>query len=161
TAAYDRAISAYFAGRSGAEGLPDRFELSLEKKAALRYGENPHQKAAFYVEPAPPPASVASAAVLHGQGLAFNNYLDRHSALGLVREQGEPAVAVIKHNNPCGCAIGATLEEAFRKAYEGDPLSAYGGVVGLNRVVDKATAMQLTEPGRFLECVIAPGFTPE
>ncbi len=161
TASYDRAISAYFAGREGAESLPARLELGFERRALLRYGENPHQVGAFYVEPAPPPGSVASAAVLHGKELSYNNLLDLDSALNLVREFGEPAAVVIKHNNPCGCALGATLEAAFRKAYEGDPLSAYGGVLGFNRLVDEATAMQITEPNRFVECIVAPDYSPE
>ena len=99
------------------------------------------------------------AEVLHGKELSFNNLLDLDSALNLVREFAEPAAVVIKHNNPCGAAVGATLEEAFRKAYEGDPLSAYGGVLGFNREVDEATALQITEPNRFIECIIAPGFS--
>src|SRR5262249_7111942 len=130
-------------------------------RSILRYGENPHQVGAFYVEPAPPPGCLADAAVLHGKELSFNNLLDLDSALGLVREFTEAAAVVIKHNNPCGCAVGATLEQAFRKAYEGDPLSAYGGVLGFNRVVDEATAVQITEPNRFVECIIAPDYAPE
>ena len=125
----------------------------------LRYGENPHQHAAFYVEPAAPPACVASAEVLHGKELSYNNLLDLDSALNLVREFAEPAAVVIKHNNPCGAAVAATLVEAFRKAYEGDPLSAFGGILGFNREVDEATALQITEPNRFIECIIAPGFS--
>src|SRR5204863_1644774 len=117
-----------------------------------------HQQAAFYVEPGSSSASVSTAETLHGKELSFNNILDLDSALKLVREFTEPAAVVIKHNNPCGAAVGATLEEAFRKAYEGDPLSAYGGVLAFNREVDEATAMQITEPKRFIECIIAPGF---
>src|SRR5262249_53349766 len=119
----------------------------------------PHQPAAFYVEPGVAHACVATAEPLHGKELSFNNILDLDSAFNLVREFAEPAAVVIKHNNPCGAAVGATLEEAFRKAYEGDPLSAYGGVLAFNREVDEATAMQVTEPKRFIECVIAPGFS--
>jgi phosphoribosylaminoimidazolecarboxamide formyltransferase/IMP cyclohydrolase len=159
TAAYDRAISAYFAGRAGAEELPPVLDLRFEKRLALRYGENPHQRAAFYAEPGVRHACLATAEALHGKELSYNNLLDLDSALNLVREFGEPAAVVIKHNNPCGTAVGATLEEAFRKAYEGDPLSAYGGVLGFNREVDEATATQVTEPNRFVECVIAPGFS--
>jgi phosphoribosylaminoimidazolecarboxamide formyltransferase/IMP cyclohydrolase len=160
TAAYDRAISAYFAGREKPEELPALFDLHAEKRLALRYGENPHQKAAFYVEPGLRHACVASAESLHGKELSFNNLLDLDSAFNLVREFTEPAAVVIKHNNPCGAAVGATLELAFRKAYEGDPLSAYGGVLGFNQPVDEATAMQVTEPKRFIECIIAPDFSP-
>src|SRR5262245_26007817 len=149
TASYDRAVSAYFAKQVGGERFPARLDLTFEKRSALRYGENPHQQAAFYVESPTPAGCVAGATVLHGKELSYNNLLDLDSALNLVREFATPAAAVIKHNNPCGCAIGATLVEAFRHAYEGDPLSAYGGVISFNRPVDEATAMQLTEPGRF------------
>jgi phosphoribosylaminoimidazolecarboxamide formyltransferase / IMP cyclohydrolase len=160
TAAYDGAIAAYFAGRAGAEELPAALDLRFRRKQALRYGENPHQKAAFYVEPAVPPGTVAGAEVLHGKELSFNNLLDLDSALNLVREFGQPAAVVIKHNNPCGAAVAATLDEAFRKAFEGDSLSAYGGVLGFNRVVDEATATQVSEPNRFVECIVAPDFSP-
>ncbi len=164
TAAYDAAVSAYFGSRlARAEGatedpFPDLLDLRFKKRSALRYGENPHQKAAFYVEPACRHASVATAETLHGKELSYNNLLDLDSALNLVREFADPAAAVIKHNNPCGAAAAASLEEAFSKAYEGDPLSAYGGVLGFNRVVDEATARQITEPNRFIECVIAPDY---
>jgi phosphoribosylaminoimidazolecarboxamide formyltransferase/IMP cyclohydrolase len=163
TAAYDRAISAYFAARAAGEGepLPATLDLRLERRQPLRYGENPHQPAAFYVESPVPPACVASAEVLHGKELSFNNLLDLDSALNLVREFAEPAAVVIKHNNPCGAAVASSLVEAFRKAYEGDPLSAYGGVLGFNETVDEATAVQVSEPGRFVECVIAPGYTED
>jgi phosphoribosylaminoimidazolecarboxamide formyltransferase / IMP cyclohydrolase len=164
TAVYDEAVGAYFASRIGrtaetiADPFPDVLHLNFEKRLALRYGENPHQQAAFYVEPACRHASVATAQALHGKELSYNNLLDLDSALNLVREFAGPAAAVIKHNNPCGAATAASLEEAFRKAYEGDPLSAYGGVLGFNRVVDEATARQITEPNRFIECVIAPDY---
>jgi phosphoribosylaminoimidazolecarboxamide formyltransferase/IMP cyclohydrolase len=159
TAAYDRAISAYFIGRQAPEELPLGLDLFFRRKQSLRYGENPHQKAAFYVELAAPPASVATAEVLHGKELSHNNLLDLDSALNLVREFAQPAAVVVKHNNPCGAAVGDALEEAFRKAYEGDPLSAFGGILGFNRDVDEATALQITEPNRFVECVIAPGYS--
>ena len=158
TAAYDRAISAYFAHATKEYATPP-LDLRFEHHAELRYGENPHQRAAFYAEPGARHACVAAARVLHGKELSYNNILDLDSALNLVREFAEPAAAVIKHNNPCGAAVGATLEEAFRKAYEGDPLSAYGGVLAFNRPVDEATATRVTEPKRFIECVIAPDFT--
>jgi phosphoribosylaminoimidazolecarboxamide formyltransferase/IMP cyclohydrolase len=159
TAAYDRAISDYFASRHATSGLPEAFRLDYPHRRPLRYGENPHQKAAFYTEATPPASSIAGAEVLHGKELSFNNLLDLESALSLVREFAEPAAVVIKHNNPCGAGVGTSLEEAFRRAYEGDPLSAYGGVLGFNREVDEATAMQVTEPNRFVECVIAPGYS--
>lgn len=159
TAAYDQAIAEYFAQRLGGEQWPTRFGLALQRKQTLRYGENPHQSAAFYTEPNLNHACVASAEVLHGKELSYNNILDLDSALNLVREFTAPAVVVIKHNNPCGAATAATLVEAFTHAYEGDPLSAFGGILGFNREVDEATAMQITEPNRFIECVIAPSYT--
>ncbi|GIW79558.1 MAG: bifunctional purine biosynthesis protein PurH [Gemmatales bacterium] len=159
TAAYDGAIARYFAGLESSDTFPETLHLGFHRRQALRYGENPHQRAAFYVEPAPPAASIATAEVLHGKELSYNNILDLDSALNLVREFTEPAAVVIKHNNPCGAAIGSTLEEAFQKAYEGDPLSAFGGILGFNRELDEATARQITEPNRFVECIIAPGYS--
>jgi len=159
TAAYDQAVSSYFARPQSTERWPAVLDLRYERRSALRYGENPHQEAAFYVEPGLRHACVASAETLHGKELSFNNLLDLDSALNLAREFAAPAAVVIKHNNPCGAAVGATLAEAFQKAYEGDPLSAYGGVLAFNRELDEATATQVTEPGRFIECVIAPGYS--
>jgi phosphoribosylaminoimidazolecarboxamide formyltransferase/IMP cyclohydrolase len=134
-------------------------DLRFQRRAGLRYGENPHQKAAFYVEPGVAHACVAAAEVLHGKELSYNNILDLDSALNLVREFAGPAAVVIKHNNPCGAAVGVTLAEAFARAHDGDPLSAFGGVLGFNREVDEPTATQITEPNRFVECVIAPGYS--
>ena len=161
TAAYDGAISAYFQSRAGGEALPFFLDLHFQRRLPLRYGENPHQQAAFYVEPDCRHACIATARSLHGKELSFNNILDLDSALNLVREFAAPAAVVIKHNNPCGAAVAGGLEEAFRKAYEGDPLSAYGGVLGFNRPLDEATARQVTEPNRFVECIIAPAFSPQ
>jgi phosphoribosylaminoimidazolecarboxamide formyltransferase/IMP cyclohydrolase len=160
TAAYDGAIADYFAYGSKDYATPP-LNLRFEHRSELRYGENPHQAAAFYVEPGITHPCVATAELLHGKELSYNNILDLDSAFNLVREFTEPAAVVIKHNNPCGAAVGATLEEAFRKAYEGDPLSAYGGVLAFNREVDEATATQITEPKRFIECIIAPGFSDD
>jgi phosphoribosylaminoimidazolecarboxamide formyltransferase/IMP cyclohydrolase len=159
TAAYDLAISAYFARRAGSEEWPELLDLRFERKLSLRYGENPHQKAAFYVELGVRHACVGSAEQLHGKELSYNNLLDLDSAFNLVREFDTPAAVVIKHNNPCGAATSDSLVEAFQKAYEGDPLSAYGGVLGFNRELDEATAQQITEPNRFIECVIAPSYS--
>jgi phosphoribosylaminoimidazolecarboxamide formyltransferase/IMP cyclohydrolase len=159
TAAYDRAISNYFATRAGEEGFPEQLDLHFRRRSTLRYGENPHQRAAFYVDGGATSASIAGAEIRHGKELSFNNILDLDSALNLVREFAAPAAVVIKHNNPCGAAVGTTLVEAFGNAYEGDPLSAYGGVLGFNREVDEATAQQVTEPNRFIECIIAPEYS--
>jgi phosphoribosylaminoimidazolecarboxamide formyltransferase/IMP cyclohydrolase len=133
--------------------------LSFKLKQALRYGENPHQKAACYIEPSARPDSIAGAEVLHGKELSYNNFLDLDSALNLVREFEGPAAVVLKHNNPCGAAVAATLSAAFAKAYEGDPLSAFGGILGFNREVDEQTALAITEPNRFIECIIAPAYS--
>ena len=157
TAAYDAAVAAYFARRQ--QGWPARFTLPFRLKQSLRYGENPHQAAAFYTEPTVRHGCVASAEVLHGKELSYNNLLDLDSALNLVREFRDPAAVVIKHNNPCGAAVAGSLVEAFTRAYEGDPLSAFGGILGFNRELDEATATQITEPNRFIECVIAPGYS--
>lgn len=159
TAAYDRAISAYFAGTEGFPVFPKALDLRFEQRQELRYGENPHQKAAFFVDPADQHASVATAEILHGKELSYNNILDLDSALNLVKEFGEPAAVVIKHNNPCGAGIAPTLVEAFKKANAGDPISAYGGILGFNRELDEAAAQQITEPNRFVECIIAPGYS--
>jgi len=160
-AAYDQAIAAWFAGQQGNDLFPPELHLSWKKRASLRYGENPHQPAAFYVDPHPGRASVASAEVLGGKELSFNNLLDLDSALTLVRGFAAPAAVVVKHNNPCGAAVADSQSEAFRRANEGDPLSAFGGIVGLNREVDAATATLMTEPGRFFEAIIAPSFSAE
>jgi phosphoribosylaminoimidazolecarboxamide formyltransferase/IMP cyclohydrolase len=159
TAAYDRAISVYFGSRTTTTEWPAVLDLRFERRQTLRYGENPHQKAAFYVEPGCVHACVANAETLHGKELSYNNLLDLDSAVNLVREFQEPAAVVIKHNNPCGAAVAETLVQAFGRAYEGDPLSAYGGVLGFNREVDEATASQITEPNRFIECIIAPSYS--
>ncbi len=164
TARYDRAISNYFSSITGTETdktFPPNVSISLERRETLRYGENPHQKAAFYVEPNPGPATLAAAEKLHGKELSYNNLLDLDAAMAIAREYSDPAAVVIKHNNPCGCAIGSTLAEAFDKAYEGDPVSAFGSIIGFNRPVDLATAERLCEPNRFIEAIIAPEYAPE
>lgn len=166
TAAYDRAIAGYFEGRSRAEAsestdFPETLNLHFPLKQTLRYGENPHQKAALYVDPDAAEPSLANARVLHGKELSYNNLLDLDSALKLVRLFSEPAACVLKHNNPCGAAIGDDPASAFERAYEGDPVSAFGGIVGLNRIVDRATAELMCKPGRFLEAILAPGFDAE
>src|SRR6202011_3604899 len=119
-AAYDAAVSTYFARRACGDAFPPTLDRHWVKKADLRYGENPHQKAAFYTDPSCRRACVANAEVLHGKELSFNNILDLDSALNLVREFGQPAAVVVKHNNPCGAAASPALAEAFGKAYEGD-----------------------------------------
>ena len=159
TGRYDTAIAAYLASQeAGNEPFPEVMQLAYERRSVLRYGENPHQKAAFYVEANALGPVLANAKILHGKELSYNNLLDLDSALRLVKVFEEPAAVVLKHNNPCGAAVGENASDAFELAYEGDPTSAFGGIVGLNRVVDRATAERMIVPGRFLECIIAPGF---
>jgi len=152
TATYDAAIATWFAG---SEGPPAFLGLALERSEVLRYGENPHQEAALY-RVAGARSGVAQARQLGGKELSFNNLLDTHAAWGLVSELDDPAVVIIKHTNPAGVAIAPTLIEAYRRAFEGDPVSAFGGIVALNRVVDAETARAITEV--FTEVVVAPGF---
>ncbi len=121
----------------------------------LRYGENPHQQAALYARPDCPGASVVAARQLHGKELSYNNLLDLDSALAIVRQFSDPAAVVIKHNNPCGAAVADTLAVALQLAMDGDPLSAFGSVLGLNRTVDAATAEVLAAPGLFVEAIVA------
>jgi phosphoribosylaminoimidazolecarboxamide formyltransferase / IMP cyclohydrolase len=159
TAAYDQAVSEYTARMASGEEFPEKLLLRFDRRLVLRYGENPHQRAAFYADPNTRYPCVSTAQMLHGKELSFNNILDLESAQNAVRDFAEPAAVVIKHNNPCGAAVGETLDVAFARAYEGDPLSAFGGVIGLNREVDEATAGLVTEPKRFVECIIAPAFS--
>jgi phosphoribosylaminoimidazolecarboxamide formyltransferase/IMP cyclohydrolase len=160
TACYDRAVSDYF-GRHSSEGsFPSAIHLTYARRSILRYGENPHQEAAFYVEPGVQGPCMATAEVLHGKELSYNNILDLDSALSLVQEFRDPAAVVIKHNNPCGAAVGSSLSDAFSRAYAGDAQSAFGGVLAFNRPLDEATAALLAEPNRFIECMIAPGYEP-
>jgi phosphoribosylaminoimidazolecarboxamide formyltransferase/IMP cyclohydrolase len=156
TASYDRKVHAWLSG--GGSG-PGTFILSLEKRQDLRYGENPHQTAAFYVDPAETAPSVARAEQLQGKELSFNNILDFDAALHLAASFPARACAIIKHGNPCGAALGENPEEAFRRALECDPLSAFGGVIAFNRSVDGAAAAAIKEA--FYEGVIAPSFDEE
>ncbi len=161
TARYDQAIAAYFAGQAAEGPFPATLSVAMTRKGVLRYGENPHQQAAVYAKPKAEAASVVAAKKLHGKDLSYNNLLDLDCALAIVRSFAEPAASVIKHNNPCGAASASTLAEALRSAMAGDPVSAFGSVLGLNRVVDAATAEVLTEPGLFIEAIVAPDFEPE
>ncbi len=162
SARYDRAIADYLAGELATDPAAKRFPPTLAPvfalRQVLRYGENPHQQAAFYVEPQTTGPNLATATLRHGKELSYNNLLDLDSALRLVRTFPAPSACILKHNNPCGAAEAEDLASAFELAYEGDPVSAFGGIVGLNRRVDRATAERMCVPGRFIECVIAPGF---
>lgn len=158
TARYDQAIAAYFAGLTSEDEFPGSISFTLERRAVLRYGENPHQKAALFGKKDAPAANLVFAMQLHGKELSYNNLLDLDSALAIVRGFAAPAASVVKHNNPCGAAVADDLADALKKAMAGDPLSAFGSVLGLNRSVDAATAEFLTEPGLFVEAIVAPDF---
>ncbi|MFT7638517.1 MAG: phosphoribosylaminoimidazolecarboxamide formyltransferase/IMP cyclohydrolase, partial [Pirellulaceae bacterium] len=160
TAEYDRAIADYFAEQLNDEAFPQTVTLSLRKKTELRYGENPHQTAAVYHQSGTTSASVVDAQQLNGKELSYNNLLDLDSALSIARTFSQPAASVVKHNNPCGAAVGATLAEAAEKGMAGDPLSAFGSVIGFNRTVDEETARILCAPGLFIEAIVAPSFAP-
>nr|WP_236823270.1 bifunctional phosphoribosylaminoimidazolecarboxamide formyltransferase/IMP cyclohydrolase [Bhargavaea massiliensis] len=158
TAAYDALISGYLTELSGEE-FPESVTMTYELKQPLRYGENPHQKAAFYSRPLGGQFSIARAEQLHGKELSYNNIQDANAAIGIVREFSEPAAVAVKHMNPCGVGTAATLSDAFKAAYEADPVSIFGGIIALNREIDAATAEQLA--GIFLEIIIAPAYTDE
>lgn len=161
TGCYDAAIAAYFAEQVGA-AFPASMPVGLRRVSKLRYGENPHQGAAVYRAVTPPPTgSLVGAKQLHGKELSFNNLLDLDSALAIVRNIDLPSAVVIKHNNPCGAAQSDSLASALANALAGDPISAFGGVLALNRVVDADTAKVLCEPGLFVEAIAAPDFSPE
>lgn len=159
TAEYDAMIAAWM-NRRQTTTFPDQLRLSFTKSLDLRYGENPHQQAALYRDPASRGPSIVNAEVLHGKPLSYNNVADAAAALLLVREFDEPAAAVIKHANPCGAAVAELLADAFAAAYEGDSLAAYGGIVALNRPVDPATAQLITAGSKFFEVIVAPAFDP-
>jgi phosphoribosylaminoimidazolecarboxamide formyltransferase/IMP cyclohydrolase len=168
TAAYDRMIASTFAdvhvddargefvrSPSGAERLPEAWMPQLVKVRDLRYGENPHQVGAWYADREGGGSGFASATVHQGKELSYTNLLDLDAALRLVVEFDEPAAVVIKHTNPCGVATGGAVAEAYLRARDADPLSAFGGIVGLNRPIDLETAEALT--ATFIEAVVAPG----
>jgi phosphoribosylaminoimidazolecarboxamide formyltransferase / IMP cyclohydrolase len=156
TARYDAAISTWFASRGDSHGFPVSWRESYEKVSDLRYGENPHQQAAFYARAGAPTHLLAGVEQLHGKELSFNNLLDLSSARELVEEFDEPACAILKHNNPCGCAVAASGQEAYEHAFACDPESAYGGVIAVNRPIDLAFAEALDK--QFIEVLLAPGY---
>lgn len=158
TAAYDALIADYLSKQVG-EALPERYTVTYEKVQDLRYGENPHQKAAFYRKPLLEQGNITSAEQLHGKELSYNNINDANAALQILKEFDEPAAVAVKHMNPCGVGIGADVLEAFSKAYEADPTSIFGGIVAVNGLVNEEMAKRLHDI--FLEIVIAPEFTDE
>src|SRR5699024_7257840 len=158
TAAYDALISGYLTDLAGEE-FPEQVTYTYELKQPLRYGENPHQKAAFYSKPLGSDFSIAYANQLHGKELSYNNIQDANAAIQIVKEFDAPAAVAVKHMNPCGVGTAETIAEAFNKASEAVPVSIFGGIIALNREVDATTAEQLS--GIFLEIIIAPSFTEE
>ncbi|MCA0970613.1 bifunctional phosphoribosylaminoimidazolecarboxamide formyltransferase/IMP cyclohydrolase [Halobacillus litoralis] len=155
TANYDAMIAEYLTE----EPYPETYTVTYEKVQSLRYGENPHQTASFYKKANFSGASLASAEQLNGKELSYNNIQDANAALEVVLEFTKPAAVAVKHMNPCGTGVGETLFEAYSKAYEGDPISIFGGIVALNREVDAETAAKMKEI--FLEIIIAPSFSQE
>ncbi|HET8841954.1 MAG TPA: bifunctional phosphoribosylaminoimidazolecarboxamide formyltransferase/IMP cyclohydrolase, partial [Ktedonobacteraceae bacterium] len=162
-ASYDAAIANYLSQQVEApERFPQQMTVSLERIQPLRYGENPHQQAAFYrlhnrtvVGGFP---TIAGVEILHGKELSYNNLLDLDAALGAVNSFTAPAVVIVKHTNPCGLACDDSIVEAYKKAHSGDPVSAYGGIIGCNRTLDEATASEITQ--LFYEAIVAPDYTP-
>jgi len=162
TARYDSAIYNYLTHEIvGAEAFPGLFIHPYEKTTDLRYGENPHQQAAFYRRVSPDPIGLASARQLQGKALSYNNYLDLEAVLRFIREFQQPAAIIVKHNSPCGAAVAGTLVQAYQDALAADPVSAFGGIIGLSKPMDLATAEAILggikEYG-FMECVLAPGY---
>ena len=153
---YDAVVTGYLAEATESEELPDRLTISLDKVAGLRYGENPHQSGALYAPAGAGLSGIAGARQLHGRELSYNNLMDADAAWRTVSDFAEPTVAVVKHNNPCGLASRDSVAEAYQLAYEGDTVSAFGGIVAVNRRLDAAMA-QAMDP-IFYEVVIAPGY---
>jgi phosphoribosylaminoimidazolecarboxamide formyltransferase/IMP cyclohydrolase len=155
TARYDAAIATWFAQETF-DGFAPTWHESYEKVSELRYGENPHQSAAFYANVAAPAHLLEGVEQLHGKELSFNNLLDLSSARELVEDFEGPACVIVKHNNPCGCALGESAQAAYERAFACDPESAYGGVIAVNRRVDRAAAERMN--GQFIEVLLAPGY---
>ncbi|MGQ9658445.1 MAG: bifunctional phosphoribosylaminoimidazolecarboxamide formyltransferase/IMP cyclohydrolase [Fimbriimonadales bacterium] len=160
-AEYDALIADWFRRYDPDGALPETLTPTFRRVLRLRYGENPHQQAAFYREPFAPEGCIATAEQLWGKELSYNNLLDADAALELVREFSEPACAIIKHTNPCGVALGDSLTEAFLRALEADPVSAFGGIVACNRPIDREAAEAMVAPGTFFEVILAPDFAPD
>ncbi|HAM25100.1 MAG TPA: bifunctional phosphoribosylaminoimidazolecarboxamide formyltransferase/inosine monophosphate cyclohydrolase [Actinobacteria bacterium] len=161
TAAYDAAVASWFASSyapADDSGLPDFRAQSLQRTAVLRYGENPHQSAALYADPASAPG-LAQAQQLNGKEMSYNNYVDADAARRAAYDHPEPAVAIIKHANPCGIAVGSDIAQAHQRANDCDPVSAFGGVIAANRPITRAAAEQIAEI--FTEVIVAPDYEPD
>lgn len=160
TSAYDTLIASFFRKETGLSIFPDNLTLTYEINQKLRYGENPHQKAAFYSEIYNTNGTITAAVQIHGKKLSFNNINDANGALDTIKEFGDiPCVVAVKHANPCGIATGSNINEAYIKTYNADPVSIYGGIIAANRIIDKETALEISKI--FIEIIIAPGYTDE
>ena len=157
TAEYDGMIANYLGTQqSDGDTYPPSLHFTFNKKQSLRYGENPHQSASFYVDPNPSAGSIAAARFIQGKELSFNNIADTDAALNCVKQFSEPACVIVKHANPCGVAVAASITEAYQQAYKTDPTSAFGGIIAFNRPLDATTAKQILAQ-QFVEVIIAPG----
>ncbi len=159
TAHYDTLIANYLRDKANIEKYPYTISMTFEKIQDMRYGENPHQKAAFYKEVSNNEGMLTGIEQFHGKELSFNNINDTHGALELLKEYTEPTVVACKHSNPCGVASADNIYDAYMKAYNSDPVSIFGGIVTANRTIDKATAEEINKI--FLEIVLAPDFTDD
>jgi phosphoribosylaminoimidazolecarboxamide formyltransferase/IMP cyclohydrolase len=159
TARYDGQIGQHLSGIGSKSEFPANVFMDFEKVSDLRYGENPHQRASFYRWGGQAPHGLASARQIQGKELSYNNIVDLQAAWDLIHEFEDPACCIIKHTNPCGTAIGSSLREAYLKAFEADPVSAFGSIIALNRLVDGETATEVSK--LFVEAIIAPGYRPE
>ena len=159
TSSYDTLIATYMRKQRGATELPEVMTMTFEKVQDMRYGENPHQKAAFYKEIGNTKGMLTDAVQLHGKELSFNNINDTHGALELCKEYTEPTVVACKHANPCGVGSGADVYEAYMRAYTSDPKSIFGGIIVANREIDSKTALEINKI--FIEIVVAPSYSTE
>ena len=157
TSHYDRVVASYFE-RGSKDEYPEILSLELYKKQSLRYGENPHQTASFYIHKNFEESCISNAEKIHGKELSYNNIMDLDVAIEIVKEFETPSAVLIKHANPCGVASANALSEAYANAYNSDPVSAFGCILSLNRMVDEETADNITQPGHFVEAITAPGF---
>lgn len=160
TAAYDATVSNYLAGANNAEPFSDSMTLTFNKSMEMRYGENPHQQAAFYVEPQAPEGTVSNLTQHQGKALSYNNVADTDAALECVKSFAEPACVIVKHANPCGVALAETLDAAYDRAFATDPTSAFGGIIAVNRELTGELLASMMER-QFIEVVVAPSVTPE
>jgi len=159
TAAYDALIADYFFKKSGDNSLPSPYTVTFDRVSDMRYGENPHQKATFFQNALPVKGSLSEAEQINGKELSYNNIADTDATIGCLKEFTEPTVVAVKHANPCGVGSGRSIFEAWKKAYEADTVSIFGGIVAANREIDAQTAEEMSKI--FLEVIIAPSYSPE